>query len=238
MVPKAILMELSDVVLEASLKSLTAIPVFTFKSILHCAATHTYQRGELSRPNYFRRLQMEFDLCAAEVECAFDQVQATYAPNTKLLSFLKELKSLTGDLKIYAFANIGKEDYACILNFPVGWGVFDFIFTSSKMNMRKPDFKCFAHVLRTIGKSTEDILFVDKDTDNVMAAISLGMKGMMFESTETFRRDMLNAVLDPIGRAKSFLYRNRKNFNSVSANGILIHENFAQLMILEATGDE
>ncbi|KAJ5928243.1 HAD-like protein [Penicillium verhagenii] len=233
-----ILVELGDVVLETSFKALTAIPIFTFKSIMHCCATYAYQQGASSRPDYIRRLQAEFELSEAEIECAFDQVHATYTINTQLLAFLKELKSVSKDIKIYAFAKIGKEEYDRNFHLPVDWAIFDHIFASYKIGMRNPQFNCFHHVLDSINKPAHEILFVDRDTDNVMTAASLGMKGVVFDGAVNFQQTVRNMVFDPVARGKAFLRRNKKTYKSISANGVAIDENFAQLMILEATGDD
>lgn len=233
----AILIEIGNIVLDCSLKNLTAIPVFTFKSIICCSATSLYQRGELTRPEYFERLQREFQLSVSEVEETFAQVESTYTVNTALLSFLKKLKAACGDLQIYAVANVGKEDYASIFNLPVEWDVFDRIFTSSQMALRKPDLRCFNHVLGAIGKLAEELIFIDWDTDNVMTALSLGMKGIVYKGPTEIRLNLLNLLRDPTARAKAFLRRGAKTFDSISSNGVIIHENFAQLLILEATGD-
>jgi hypothetical protein len=48
---------------------------------------------------------------------------------------------------------------------------------------------------------------------------------------------ILNAVEDPIPRARSYLQSNAKLLHSVTSTGVAIKENFAQLLMLEATCD-
>ncbi|KAM4055915.1 HAD-like protein [Hirsutella rhossiliensis] len=231
-----ILVEISNIILDSSFNALTATTVNTFKSIICCSATSQYQRGELTKSEYFQRLQTEFQLTSS-VDEAFAQVESTYAINTSLLSFLKELKNSLGGLRVYAVANIGKEDFDSLLALPMEWNVFDHIFTSSEMGMRKPELRFFHHIFNCIGQTLEELIFVDWDVDNVVTALSLGMKGIKFDGVRETRRTLKAMLFDPIQRSKDFLYRRRKTFDSVSTNGVTIHENFAQLMILEATGD-
>lgn len=74
------------------------------------------------------------------------------------------------------------------------------------------------------------------NTDNVLTALSLGMKGIFYSPTE-IRQNLLNLLIEPTARARAFLHRGAKTFCSIASNGVTIDENFAQLMILEATGD-
>ncbi|KAJ5507004.1 HAD-like protein [Penicillium freii] len=233
----AILIEIGNIILDLSFEKVSAIPLYTLKSIICCSATSVYQCGRLTRREYFERLQREFNLSAAEVKETFAQLESAYKVNSALVAFLKELKASCVDLQIYAVANVGKEDHASILNLPFEWDIFDRIFTSTEIGMRKPEPQCFRHVIEAIGKKDEELIFVDWDTDNVMTAISLGMEGIVYKTSTQLQRDLKNLVFEPTGRAREFLRRGAKQFDSISSNGVRIRENFAQLMILEATGD-
>lgn len=50
-------------------------------------------------------------------------------------------------------------------------------------------------------------------------------------------RRLRNLLHHPVNRGRGFLTRNAKKMHSVTTSGIVIEENFAQLLILEATGD-
>ncbi|KAK2589419.1 hypothetical protein QQS21_012905 [Conoideocrella luteorostrata] len=234
----AILVEIREIIIHYSYANLTAIPASTFKSIIYCSATSLYQQGKLTRSEYFERLQKDFHLSVHEVEMAFTQLQSTYDVDTALLSFLKGLKVAHSNLEIHVVANIGKADYAAILSLLIDWNIFDQIFLSFEMKKRKPDLSCFDHILETIRRPAEQLIFIDWDTDNVLAALSLGMTGIVYENSGSVRLELQNLFGDPLIRAKEFLRRGSKTFNSISSNGVTIRENFAQLMILEATGDE
>ena len=69
-----------------------------------------------------------------------------------------------------------------------------------------------------------------------MTALTLGMKGIIYKDPATIRQDLKNLLSEPTARAKAFLRRGAKTFDSLSSNGVTIRENFAQLMILEAMG--
>jgi len=50
--------------------------------------------------------------------------------------------------------------------------------------------------------------------------------------------NVLTALGDPVQRGRHFLNRNAKQLDSVTDTGVMVEENFAQLLILEATQDQ
>jgi hypothetical protein len=115
--------------------------------------------------------------------------------------------------------------------------LFDHCFTSSAAGKRKPDILYFQHVLERTGADPSRTIFVDDKPCNVQAARSLGMTGVLYEDFETVERTLQNLCFDSTSRAESFLKRHAGQHLSYTSTGVVIHENFAQLLILEATRD-
>ena len=80
-------------------------------------------------------------------------------------------------------------------------------------------------------------MFVDGDPVNVFSAPSLGMRGIVFGDQKRVIQAIRNAVEDPVQRAEPYLRKNAKLLYSTTSNGATFMENFAQLLILEATRD-
>lgn len=95
----------------------------------------------------------------------------------------------------------------------------------------------FRHVLESTGADPSRTIFIDDKLDNVLAARSFGMTGIVYDDFENVERTLRNLCFDPTIRGASFLTRHAGRHLSYTSTGVIIHENFAQLLILEATHD-
>jgi FMN phosphatase YigB (HAD superfamily) len=67
-------------------------------------------------------------------------------------------------------------------------------------------------------------VFVDDKLENVLTARSLGFHGVVFDDTDKVARLLRNLFGDPVQRAKSFLFNNKKRLISVASNNVVIRE--------------
>lgn len=123
----------------------------------------------------------------------------------------------------------------------IPWDIFGFVFASGVEGMRKPDLCSFQYVVKKIGYPPNEILMIDDTVENICAARSIGMQGMLVNSQ--FSRDgsaLRNLIQQPAPRAEAFLKSNAGNHHCIveGHNEIILKDNFAQLMIWELTGDE
>ena len=231
-----ILVELRDIVLYTSPED-TSLPANTFKSILHCGATADYQCGRLTRSAYHARLATDFELCQNEIREAFSILQNTVHVRNSVLDSLRAIKNMWhGKVKIFAMTNMSHEDYQHSRQLLSDWSVFDQIFLSAEMGMRKPEQRAFFHVFSNIDIAPERLVFADDDTDSVLVAMSLGVKGALCDST-SIGQTLSNLFGDPLCRGRQFLRDRAGQLDSVTHSGVVLKENFAQLLILEASGD-
>ena len=70
-----------------------------------------------------------------------------------------------------------------------------------------------------------------------MSARSLGLKGIVFTSFDEVARELRTLVRNPIIDGEKYLRDHAKEMKSVTDTGVVLEENFGQLLILEATGD-
>ena len=63
-------------------------------------------------------------------------------------------------------------------------------FVSCRTGVRKPDPEAYLGAARTLGRPASSCVFVDDRCDNVEAAWSVGMPGVIFESADALRRDL------------------------------------------------
>ena len=72
--------------------------------------------------------------------------------------------------------------------------IFEEMIISAEVGMAKPDDRIFLYACDKIGVVASQIVFVDDRAENVEAAITLGMNGIVFESTAQTLND-LNEII-------------------------------------------
>jgi FMN phosphatase YigB (HAD superfamily) len=269
---KAVMIELKNTLLQSSMKNVQ-LPINTFKSLLFCGATLEYQCGRITEEQYIARLAVEFGHTKDEIRAAITAVRSSMRINTAALSALRTIKAEHGDrLQLYAVTNLSRDDFALVNALGIDWSVFDGISVSCDLGMQKPELRFYRHVLDAIDLRAHQVILLDDDTDNVLAALSLGFQDVLgLEDPLSLRlRSLVNldasgpgAVesqmkrlvdsplerdIDPflevcgvaaraIERGGQFLRQNARNYSSCTHTGVPVKENFAQLLILEITGD-
>ena len=234
-----LIFDLGDVLFAWSPNTTTSIPPKTMRSIISSPIWKQYECGLITQSTCYRQVAQHFSIPTAEVAEAFSQARDSLQPNSPMIAFLQELKKASrGAIKIYAMSNISKEDFTFLSTKLADWSVFDRVFTSGHAGMRKPDLGFYNHVLEETQLAVEETIFIDDREENVAAAQSLGIRGLIFEDNDTVARALSNLLDDPVERGYDYLDRNAKYFDSVTTTGVKIPDNFAQLLILEATQDQ
>jgi FMN phosphatase YigB (HAD superfamily) len=150
---------------------------------------------------------------------------------------LHELKASGAHL--FAMSNISASDWEVLRHKGKreDWELFEHVFTSAAARERKPILGYFRHVLSETGIDPERTAFVDDKLENVLTGRSLGFKGIVFPKFEEVERQLKALFRDPVAAGNKWLRSNAKQMKSETNTGVILEENFAQLLILEATGD-
>ena len=72
--------------------------------------------------------------------------------------------------------------------------LFDKVFVSSQIGYAKPDTRAFSYVLDAMNHMPAQALMVDDSSLNIVAAQSIGMHGIVCESTESIERLVAAAI--------------------------------------------
>lgn len=236
--PKAVIFDLGDVLFTWSPNTTTTIPTKMMRSFLSSTTWFEYESGRIGQDACYRQVAQQFSVSASEVAEAFSQARDSLQPNNSMVTFIHELKEASqGAVKVYAMSNVSKEDFAVLSAKMADWSVFDKVFTSGHAGMRKPDLSFYHHVLEEIQLAPEEAVFIDDKVENILAARSLGISGIVFDDNPTVTQTLRNIFDDQVGRGYQYLYRNAKSFDSITDSGVVVPDNFAQLLILAATQD-
>jgi FMN phosphatase YigB (HAD superfamily) len=237
---KALIFDLGDVIFNWKAPTDGRISPKVLKRVMSTRPWHKFECGQISERDCFERAGKILSLEPSDIADTMNKAKLSLTCDNGLLGMLKELKESSGKLKIYVMSNISKPHYDLIRSQPWDWSLFEHVFTSADVGMRKPDLNFYEHVLKAIGENCpENVLFVDDKLENIVSAKSLGFRAIQFDEVGTGRvmQQILNNVGDPIQRGNEFLLKNAKNMPSFTNNGLEIKENFAQLIMLEATGN-
>jgi len=147
-------------------------------------AWHQAEKGEIPEEEFWKRLEEYYHKTTAELlQMLFDEREL----NKPLIEYLRENK---GKYKLATINNglakiLGKMIAEWNLN-----EVFDVIICSATERLVKPDPKIFLLACERLGLKPEDCLFVSKKESYVEVVQSLGMKGLVYEGLEEFKKHL------------------------------------------------
>ncbi|KAG2364404.1 HAD-like domain-containing protein [Suillus spraguei] len=234
-----LIFDIGDVLFSWSPQTKTSISPNTLRKILSSPTWADYERGRISQVECYTRVGGEFSVDPTEISRAFQDARDSLQSNEELISVIRHLKARSdGMLHVFSMSNISAPDYEVLRTKPADWSLFDTIFTSAGVGERKPNLGFYKAVISSTGADPSRTIFVDDKMENVLSARSLGMCGIVFDDHSSVVRALYNLLGDPVERGRQYLTMNAKKLLSVTDSGIFIRENFAQLLILEATHNQ
>ena len=233
-----VIFDLGDVLYHWSAETNTCIPSKKLRMIVRSLTWFEYEKGNISEQEAYERVGKEHGIPSEEVRRAFCEARNSLNRNPLLINLIREIKEQYG-VRVYAMSNISQADLEVLRSKTPAdeWNLFDRVFTSSEARERKPNLGFYKYVLEKSGCDPVRTLFIDDKLENILPARSLGIKGIVFGSFENIERQIRNYIGNPVTRAEAWLKAHAKRMVSVTNGGIRIHENFAALLTLEATGD-
>ncbi|KAF3759887.1 hypothetical protein M406DRAFT_51589 [Cryphonectria parasitica EP155] len=238
---KVLVFDLGGVLLEWDRHTITALSSTQFRTIMNSTAWHNLDRGILSISEACKEFGHILGVNPSVVETSLEQAQLSLAVNVPLVRTIYELKASNPDLKLHIMSNISREHYKMVQNLDLPWAMFDSAFASGNEGMRKPDLCFFQHVIKQIGVDPSHMIMIDDTVENICAARSQGMYGLLVDKNVVKVGAILRSLIqDPLSRAEAYLKDNAGNHHCVvhGHEDLELKDNFSQLMIWELTGDE
>ena len=237
-IPKALLFDLGDVLFKWSSHTTIAIPGKLMHDMLSSTTWSDYEYDLSEQDTCYQQLAQRFSVPAREIADAVAQASESLRPNSLMMSFIRRLKkNACGTLRVYGISNISREDYAFLLAKAPDWSVFDQVFSSGHVGLRKPDPEFYRHVLREIKLEPYEVIFVNDELENVLAAKVLGINGLVFEDDATIIQTLSKTLDKPVTSGREYLRNNDQCFGSVTQSGVVVPEHFAQLLVVNTLQD-
>ncbi|EPS35187.1 hypothetical protein H072_11537 [Dactylellina haptotyla CBS 200.50] len=237
---KALILDIGDVLFKWKAPKDTKVTPKQLHRAMCTLPWFEFERGKISEKECFAQISRIMGILASDIHETIEKAALTLEADDCLVSIIKELKTINGGFKLYAMSNIGHEHYQIIRSKPWDhWSLFEHVFTSAEAGKRKPDLEFYKHVLKEINleHSPGSVLFVDDKLENVATAQSLGIQAIQFDGSDEMVLKISNIIGDPVARGAEYLKKNAKKMFSTVNGEAVMKENFAQLLILEATGD-
>lgn len=231
-----LVLDLGGVLVNYSTKSTVKVSTSLIKSALDSPDWYAYEKGLTSEDECYTKICKEFGIDLETWTEALEQMREGVEINKLLISSIRVLKQTNPRIKVLCLSNIPAPELDALRGQIESWGILDDFIASSDIQQRKPDIAIYRKCLEIIGASASSCIFVDK-IDRVVAAQSLGFKGIPFDNTDELIRQLHNLFGDPVTRAKGFLQRNAKNLFCTLSTGQVQPDNYSQLVILQNTGD-
>ncbi|KAI1125243.1 HAD-like protein [Nemania abortiva] len=238
---RGLVFDLGGVLLEWDRHSATgSLSSEQFLTIMNTTTWHSLDRGTLDLKaacKYFGEL---LGAHPNTIETALEQAQLSLSVNVSLVRTIYDLRESNPDLKFYVMSNISREHFEMVQKLDIPWSMFASVFASGVEGMRKPDLCFFQHVINQAGLLPNELLMIDDTAENICAARSLGMHGLLVDNKLAKSGGALrNLLQDPSLRAEQFMKANAGNHHCIVEGrcDIVLKDNFAQLLIWDVTGE-
>jgi putative hydrolase of the HAD superfamily len=111
-----------------------------------------------------------------------------YDLNTELIEYVGRLRKL--DVCVVLATN--QEEYRAryMLDHMEFDGVFDKVYSSAHVGLKKPAVEFFAHVVRDMQANKDEVLFWDDDQRNIDGALEYGIHAEIYSDYESFLKVM------------------------------------------------
>ncbi|KAI8188507.1 hypothetical protein K4K48_003801 [Colletotrichum sp. SAR 10_66] len=236
--PSALILDLGGVLCNFSAPLAAPIPPKQFKYILESAEWHTLESGKGTASEVYKSLTERFGLNEGALEETVRQASLTLTLNDDFVVAIRKLKADSNTkLRVFAATNMSNDSYDTVRAKLGGWDIFDDVFTSARLGVRKPERDFYNRVLEFAGVAADSAVFIDDRTENVICAQCCGMRGVLFDNTESAVRKLHSLFGDPVQRGRSWLQTHAKDMWCMSSTGLEIREQFQQLLLLHLTND-
>jgi putative hydrolase of the HAD superfamily len=142
-------------------------------------------KGKLDEPAFWEELKEKYDI--RQVNPSEHLLSRAFArelkQNTRVLDIARNIDQ--AGLKTAVLSDTNAL-HAKVLENAGSYEPFKYRFLSHELGMRKPDPRIYKKALSVLEVRPEESIFIDDNSDNVVAAEKLGINGIVFKDTNQF----------------------------------------------------
>ncbi len=139
-------------------------------------------RGMLTEPELFTRLERRTGRPAAELRELFDAVRNSLLPKPHTVALLERLAR--GRVPLYCLSNMPASTFAYLRDRHAFWPIFRGVVISGEIKMMKPEREIFEYLLDRFDLAPAETVFVDDHQPNIEAAQAIGLQTVLFRDAQ------------------------------------------------------
>ncbi|MCJ1385908.1 hypothetical protein MMC17_009032 [Xylographa soralifera] len=231
-----LILDLGDVLFHWSPVTQTAVSAKNLKKMISSTIWSEYERGYFSEERCCEKLGHAFNNSVGEIRKAMEVVRSSFRLDQSMYSAVCDLKRAC-NLQVIVMSNMSVPDYALVRTLFPDQTVFDEVFISGVIGMRKPDERFFNHVLEKIHTLPQRAIFVDDKLANVTSAQSLGIKALVCQNTPDTIHELWTILDHSAKLRKQIIYTAPKGFSSTVAEVKSFDDDWSLVRILDMDQD-
>ncbi|MCJ1402642.1 hypothetical protein MMC11_005862 [Xylographa trunciseda] len=227
-----LILDLGDVLFHWSPVTQTAVLPQDLKKMVSSSIWSEYERGYFSEERCCEKLGRAFNYSAIDVRDAMGGARSSFQLDQSMYTAICELQKAY-NLQVVIMSNISAADYIFVRNLFPPKTIFDNVFISGTIGMRKPDVQFFSHVLERINADPHRTIFVDDKVINVMSAQSLGIKALVCKNTPDTIQELRSTLDHSVKLQEQIMYTGTKGVSFLVAEAESFEKDWSQVQILE-----
>ena len=142
--------------------------------------------------DFYKKTKPPIKLAVEELNDILCEAYSTARISPEMIEYIKILKK---KYKIAILSNFSSGLENLLKDFFNIYHLFDVIVSSYNLKISKPNPKIYLHTLEKLNVKADEAVFIDDKERNIKAAEALGIKSILFQDFEQFKKD-LNEILD------------------------------------------
>jgi len=140
---------------------------------------------------FYEKTKPSINLAAEELNNILLEVYSTVRVRPEMIDYIAKLKK---KYKIAILSNFNSELENLLKNIFKIYHLFDVVVNSYNLKISKPNPKIYQHTLEKLNVKADEAVFIDDKERNTTAAEALGIKSIVFQDFDQFKKD-LNKIL-------------------------------------------
>ena len=185
--------------------------VFDLRQVLRHPLWKDFEIGKLNETLAYTQLSSEFGVSVQEIVQVLSLSRQSIKIDAELVSFLKKLKKL--GKRVVCLSNMDHNSFQHLFSDYSFWSIFDTIYVSSLLSMRKPEQTIFELVLEHSSFEASRTIYIDNDDRNLTIANKLGLRGIgltarkfLYREVESIEENNLENKLDVTKAERAYSY--------------------------------
>lgn len=149
--------------------------------------TKDYEEGKVSSIEFFKKVKdsLELEMDYNKFLPIWNDIFFETLLNKKMQNLLKAVKR---KYKLVMISNINETHYEFLKKKMPIFGEFDKLILSYKIGFRKPAREIYSAALESVNTTLSKAFYVDDRADLINTALDFGIKGIVFDGEEAFKK--------------------------------------------------